>query len=85
MSISDADIDLNRLKQAACALYEHFDAVQILACRCTDDGNRTVHCNYGAGNWFARWGHVKSFVNDVEKGYILGDAVKPQNNKPEWE
>jgi hypothetical protein len=85
--ISDQNIDLNRLKQAVSALYEHFDAVQIFVTRCSDNGCDTVHCNYGAGNWFSRFGHIKSFVNDVEKGYILGDAVKLQNkdDKPEWE
>lgn len=81
----DRDIDLNRVKQAVNILYEHFDAVQIFASRANDDGSGTVHCNYGAGNWFARYGHVKSYVNDTEKSYILGDAVRPQDNKPEWE
>jgi hypothetical protein len=83
--ISDRDIDLNRIKQAVQALYEHFDTVQVFATRCADNGSDTVHCNYGTGNWFARFGHVKSFVNDTEKGYILGEAAKPQNDKPEWE
>lgn len=85
MSIADRDIDLNRVKQACGALREHFDTVQIFATRCDDSGHNTTHCNYGAGNFFARLGHVKSWISDTEKDYILGEAAKPQNDKPEWE
>jgi hypothetical protein len=83
--INDKNIDLNRLKQACGSLHEHFDTVQIFATRCDDAGNNTMHCFYGAGNWFARYGQVKSFVNDTEKDYILGQAAQKLDDKPEWE
>jgi hypothetical protein len=84
--INDKDIDLNRLKQATGALREHFDTVQIFATRCDDSGHNTMHCFHGAGNWFARYGQVKSFINDTEKDYILGKAANTNDDdKPEWE
>ena len=84
--ISDRDIDLNRVKQATGALREHFDTVHIFVTRCDDSGHNTTHCYHGTGNWFARYGHIKSFIQDTEKECILGNAVKPQDdNKEEWE
>jgi hypothetical protein len=75
--------NISRVKDAVSVLYEHFDNVQIFANVITDDGKGTAHYSYGAGNWLARYGHIKSFVNDVEKGYILNDAIN--TDKKEWE
>lgn len=84
MSVSTHDIDLNRLRQAVGTLREYFDAVEIFATRTDDSGHNTTHCNYGAGNWFARYGHIKSFVKDTEKEYILGNT-NIDNTENEWE
>ena len=81
----DRDADMDRIRRAVGTLREFFDCVQVFALK-EDDAHNTVHCHYGAGNWFARFGHIKSFVNDTEKGYILGEAARPlEDNKKEWE
>lgn len=41
-------------------LGEHFDAVQILACVCDDEG--TSNISRGSGNWFARQGMAHEFI-----------------------
>lgn len=81
--ISDRNIDFSRIKQHASQLREHFDTVHIFCTR-ESDANNTVHCQYGTGNWFARYGQLKSFINDTEKEYILGDMCKGED-KQEWE
>ena len=45
--------DIDRVKQAALALGEHFDAVHVFATRGEDDGTITI--SHGCGNWFARY------------------------------
>ena len=61
--MSDEDNDLKLLKDAAQALGEHFDAVQIFASRHeaeVEDGTVTVHD--GVGNWHARIGQVRDWI-----------------------
>ena len=55
--------DIQRVQQALLVLGEHFDAVQIFVTRNTgeEDGN-TVSLAMGAGNWFARYGHVREWI-----------------------
>lgn len=44
-------------------LGEHFDTVQIFATRHEKGENDgTVHVQLGAGNWFARYGHVTNWL-----------------------
>lgn len=60
--------DIERVKNAINTLVEHFDAVQIFASRHepeTEDG--TVHVNLGRGNWFARFGHVRTWLVKEEE------------------
>lgn len=48
-------------------LGEHFDAVQILASRMTEDANndKATHCVCkGVGNWYARKGMAMEFIED---------------------
>lgn len=62
---AEEEQDLNRIKEAALKLGEHFETVQIFATRHqseTEDNTGTVNCNYGVGNWFARLGFVKDWV-----------------------
>lgn len=57
---------MERLKAAVRSLMEHFDSVQIFANRCESGSlDGTVHASQGGGNWFARFGQCKMWV-DVE-------------------
>ena len=61
-----ADIDM--LKRHSEQLSEHFDCVQIFACRhIPAELNGTRIANYGSGNWYARYGQVKHWVIEHEE------------------
>lgn len=65
MGLSESEeIDLNRIKEAAMVLGEHYDTVQIFVTRHeseTEDSGGTMNANYGVGNWFARYGFVRDW------------------------
>ncbi len=79
-------IDFDRVKRACSVLAEYFDSVQIFTSKMSDNQADTQHYRHGTGNWFARYGQIKSWISDTEKGYILGDADNQAKNiKEEWE
>ena len=54
------------LKRVAARLSEHCDAIQISACR--NDAGNTSCFHTGEGNWYARIGMAKEFIElDVER------------------
>jgi hypothetical protein len=61
-----ADTDKNHVEKALLALGEHFDCVQIFATRYDTEGDGeergTRHVAMGSGNWFARYGHIRSWI-----------------------
>lgn len=63
MSTESNNADLNRIKDAAQKLGEHFDSVQIFATR-SESGELegTLNFHVGVGNWFARYGQVKQWL-----------------------
>lgn len=70
---------MQRVQQAVDMLAEHFDAVQIFCTRVEDGGGGTVNINLGAGNFFARYGHVKAWTLRQE-GQELGSYLKGDEN-----
>jgi len=63
------DDDLMKLRAAVETLIEHFDTVQIFASRHEPaEADGTIHCSWGAGNFYARYGQVQAFC-------IAQDAV----------
>lgn len=54
--------DVDRLRHAAATLAEYFDSVQIFVTRHAEDGKSTGHLEYGAGNNYAIFGQVWSWV-----------------------
>lgn len=64
------------LKRHAAQLMEHFDSVQIFATRHLGDQG-TVHATYGAGNWFARFGHVNTWVEKEREGFRVDARHSP--------
>lgn len=65
--MSTEDPDLERLRDAANALGEHFDTVQILVTRHEEGETGTVNASWGTGNWFARFGQVREWVIKSEE------------------
>lgn len=63
MSDEAEEPDVEMLRRHVEQLGEHFDSVQIFATRHEaeiEDG--TVSCNFGSGNWFARFGQVGEWL-----------------------
>lgn len=51
--------DMERVREAACALIEHFDSVQIFVTRHeAGEKDGTVNIHMGQGNFFTRLGQV---------------------------
>lgn len=56
----DADQDVMIAKNHAKRLAAHFDAVQLICTRHTENG--TVHVVWGEGDWFSRYGAAKEWI-----------------------
>ena len=55
------------IQNHAAMLMEHFDCVQIFASKHKGEQVGTITYNFGAGNYFARYGQVQQWV-DEENG-----------------
>jgi len=56
------EIDILKLvKRKVAELAEHVDAVQVFVSKDNRDSTSTMEC--GSGNWYARKGHVRSWLN----------------------
>lgn len=64
----DKDQELEVVKQHVAQLSEHFDSVQIFCTRHVNNDVGTVHIHYGAGNFFARYGQIKSWLLKTDEG-----------------
>lgn len=61
--LSDDHPDVIRVKNAALALGEHFDACQIFCSRHEEGKHKgTVNVHIGVGNWFTRYGQIKDWI-----------------------
>lgn len=61
--------DMEQVEKALATLAEHFDTVQIFCTRheaAKRDG--TLNLSMGRGNWFARFGHVQSWIETQKEG-----------------
>jgi hypothetical protein len=61
------DRDMDLLKKYVAQLGEFFDSVHIFATRAVNDG--TINCQYGSGNWFARYGQVRAWALKEDQGF----------------
>lgn len=61
-----SDDDVEALRVAVANLTDRFDTVQVFATRSTMDDGGTVNVNWGHGNWFARFGQVKWWIDHQE-------------------
>lgn len=68
------DADLEVVKGHVARLMEHFESVQIFASRRQDGG--TVNCQYGDGNWFARYGQIHAWAIRQDQE-ICNDIIEP--------
>lgn len=58
----NAEADLKIVQAAVNRLAEHFDAVQVFVQKRVDGTGDIRSFNLGAGNWYARWGHVHEWM-----------------------
>lgn len=58
-------------------LMEHFDSVQIFVTRSATDLDGTVHVQQGQGNFFARYGHVSSWL--IKENESLREDVRSES------
>lgn len=77
MTTEDADMAL--IKSHVSVLAEHFDSVQVF---CTRHDNQnlkgTINAHYGAGDWFARYGHVSTWLKTEENNMKLNSVDGPE-------
>jgi hypothetical protein len=65
------DRDLELVRRHVHQLAEHFDTVQVFVTR-HRGREGTENVVLGAGNWFARYGHVYAWLHDEEDGRMVG-------------
>lgn len=66
--LNDSHPDVIRCQEAAQALGEHFDSVQVFATRHEEGTSHgTINIHVGVGNWFARFGQVRDWVVKKEE------------------
>jgi hypothetical protein len=71
--------DLKRVNEALNVLGEHFDSVHVFATRHeSGELNGTIRISRGTGNYFARYGQIKSWVS-VEEAIECHRATKESN------
>lgn len=70
------------VENAALALGEHFEAVQILASNCDQEGTAVVR--RGVGNFYARVGMAQEFV-DLDKDEMLSHKIAQALNPEDEE
>jgi hypothetical protein len=67
--VDDPDKALGRLKIAVAALQDQFDTVQIFATKHdAAPGKGTYRFEWGAGSWYARYGHVRGWMLRQDEG-----------------
>lgn len=75
--MSSRDGDQKLVQDAIQTLVEHFDAVQIFASRHEQgESAGTVYVSEGRGNWYARYGQVRTWLlneEDVSRNIRQGD------------
>ena len=66
--VPEGDADVKMLREAAEKLSEHFDSVHIFTTRYESSlDHGTVNVNYGTGNWFARYGQIRTWLVKAEE------------------
>lgn len=62
------DSDLRMVRECVDKLGEHFDSVQIFCTR-HESGQEggTINIPLGTGNWFARYGQIRNWINKEEE------------------
>ena len=74
------DIELDRIKKAVKELSEHFDTVQILCTNHPSDEEGTTKYSWSHGNFYARLGHMLSWI-EQEKGELYEKGARSLDNE----
>lgn len=70
MSTEHEPAELAVLTKACADIREHWDTVQIFVTRHEPGQSNTQHAVYGFGNYFARTGHVREWLQREERQAI---------------
>ena len=73
---------LQQMDRHLAHLAEHFDAVEIVACRVLPDGS-TENYHRGMGNWYARFGLVHEQSLRCQREMIATPLLNPDGPDPE--
>jgi hypothetical protein len=74
---SDSDVEL--LKAHVAQLMEHFESIHIFATRhMPAELDGTVQVQWGGGNWFARYGQIKSWTIKQDEDFRV--SMRPEND-----
>ena len=77
--LTQSDKDMAVIQHHAEILRAHFDSVQIFVTRQNDKEKKTVCADTGSGDWYARYGFIKTWVvhqDAYTAKYGLGDTQK---------
>jgi hypothetical protein len=74
---STDELDIEKVREALVLLGDRFESVQICATR--QEGNDTFYTCKGSGNYFARYGVVKMWLDSEEKGNNM-NGVDEEND-----
>ena len=73
------DSDMERVREACRLLIEHFEGVQIFCSRHeSGELDGTINCQYGLGNWYARYGQVSAWLVKQDEEFRM-EIRKDQN------
>lgn len=84
LQVSEAEI-MELLNKHSKELAEHFDAVQILVTWDEDGITKAKHC--GRGNWWARMGLARNFIerdNAEDAATIFSEKLNPPDDGENW-
>lgn len=82
--------DLEMLGKVSAMLMDRFDSVQIFTTRHSGSTQGTTQFHWGNGNWYARYGHVKAWVEDEDEKLRIATRIRcamaaPPTEPPEGE
>lgn len=68
MSADEENADLEIIQRAIDLIGERFDTIQIFTTRYeSEKDGGTINVQKGTGNWFARYGQVKTWIVKVDE------------------
>lgn len=75
--------DIKLITDHVNALGEHFDTVQIFCTRHEPtEADGTIAIQKGVGNWFARYGHIRTWIAKQDESSRIEERKDSQSDNP---